>query len=96
VPPARVPVATALQTDGPDVVLDGASLHKALGYVLGGDAESARGTRLTAFGHFGWGGQQGFADPGVGLAVGVTKATMGGLPMVPVVRRLRDALGPPS
>jgi CubicO group peptidase (beta-lactamase class C family) len=93
-PPARVRLATALQTDAPDVVL-GVAPRWALGYWLGGAADSAVGTRPTAFGHPGWGGQQGFADPEVGLAVGVTKATVGGLPMLPVVQRLRDALGLP-
>jgi CubicO group peptidase (beta-lactamase class C family) len=93
-PPDRVRLATTVQTEAPDAVFDFAP-RKALGYWLGGAADSPLGTRRTAFGHPGFGGQVGFADPEVGLAVGLTKATLGGLPVLSVVRRVRDALGLP-
>jgi hypothetical protein len=93
-PPERVRVATALQTDAQDVVL-GFAPRKALGYWLGGTDGTVIGTRLSAFGHFGYGGALGLADPEVGLALGLTKATLGGLPVLPLVRRVRDALGLP-
>jgi CubicO group peptidase (beta-lactamase class C family) len=83
-----------LQTDARDVVLDGTP-RKALGYRRGGGAAAPVGPRRSAFGHGGSSGAQGVADPEVGLAVGVTKATIGGLPLLPVVQRLRDALGLP-
>jgi CubicO group peptidase (beta-lactamase class C family) len=93
-PPERVRVATALQTDARDVVLD-STPRKALGYWLGGVDDSVLGTRLSGFGHPGYSGAQGFADPEVGFALGLTKTTIGGLPVLPVVRRIRDALGLP-
>lgn len=93
-PPERVRVATTLQTDARDVVLD-STPRKALGYWLGGADDAIMGTRLSAFGHGGYSGAQGFADPEVGLALGLTKATIGGLPVLPLVRRVRDALGLP-
>jgi hypothetical protein len=51
------------------------------------------GTRPTAFGHPGGGGAHGFADPEVGLALGLTRMTAGGVPALDIVRQLRDALG---
>ena len=93
-PPARVRIATALQTHAQDVVLDAAP-RKALGYFLGGADDSVIGTRLSAFGQPGYGGAQGFADPEVRLALRLAKATIGGLPVLPLVRRVRDALGLP-
>jgi CubicO group peptidase (beta-lactamase class C family) len=94
-PPDRVRIATALQTDAPDAVLSGTP-RKALGYMLGGTANSPMGTRPTAFGHHGYGGSQGFADPEVGLALGLSKTTAGGVPGRNIVRRVRAALGVPD
>jgi CubicO group peptidase (beta-lactamase class C family) len=93
-PAERVRTATVLQTDAPDLVVN-STPRKALGYWLGGAPNSAMGTRASAFGHPGYSGAQGFADPELGLAVGITKTTIGGLPMQPVVQRVRDALGVP-
>jgi CubicO group peptidase (beta-lactamase class C family) len=69
--PERVRIATELQTEADDVVL-GMPVRKALGYWLGGPL-SAYSERMTAFGHGGYGGAVGFADPEYGLAVGLTK-----------------------
>ena len=93
-PPERVRLATALQTDAEDVVL-GFAPRKALGYWLGGAVDAPMGARPTAFGHPGYGGSHGFADPEVGLAFGLTRTTAGGVPALDIVRRVRDALGLP-
>jgi CubicO group peptidase (beta-lactamase class C family) len=70
-PPARVRQATTLEIEGLDAS-SGMPLRFALGYGLGGP-DSSMGSRLTAFGHGGYGGAHGFADPEYGLAVGLTK-----------------------
>jgi CubicO group peptidase (beta-lactamase class C family) len=97
-PPERVRIATTPQTDAQDVVLNAAH-RKALGYLLGGAAapDPAMGTRASAFGHPGYGGSQGFADPEAGLAVGLTRTTLcgGGSLHLGIVRRVRDGLGVP-
>jgi CubicO group peptidase (beta-lactamase class C family) len=69
--PDRVRLATALRAEGLDAS-SGMPLRFALGYSLGGP-DSSTGPRLTAFGHGGYGGAHGFADPEYGLAVGLTK-----------------------
>jgi CubicO group peptidase (beta-lactamase class C family) len=100
--PARVGLATALQTDAVDAVL-GAPVPKALGYVLGAPG-SALGARRAAFGHGGTGGSVGFADPEYGLAFALTKtrlvATSPGAGVegaaVRVARDVRSALGIPD
>ncbi|MHB8645205.1 MAG: serine hydrolase domain-containing protein [Thermomicrobiales bacterium] len=69
--PERVKIATALQTDADDVVL-GMPVRKALGYWLGGPL-SPYGERITAFGHGGYGGASGFADPQYRFAFALTK-----------------------
>lgn len=69
--PERVRIATTLQTDAEDVVL-GLPVRRALGYAPGGPL-SAYSERITAFGHGGYGGATGFADPEYGLAVALTK-----------------------
>lgn len=65
-PPDRVRMATELQI-APDVT--GADFRRYLGYAL---AEYP-GTHAGAFGHGGYGGSTGFADPATGLAVGLTR-----------------------
>jgi CubicO group peptidase (beta-lactamase class C family) len=70
-PPDRVRKATALQVDGIDAN-GGTPSRFALGYGLGGP-DSAAGPRLSAFGHGGYGGAYGYADPEYDLAVGLTK-----------------------
>jgi CubicO group peptidase (beta-lactamase class C family) len=99
-PPERVAIATALQTDAQDLVL-GLPTRKGLGYFLGGP-RSPMSERLTSFGHPGAGGSIGFADPEYGLAVGFTK-NMLRTSLDPtqaaafrVGQRIREALGIPS
>ena len=70
-PPERVRQATTLQIADLDAS-SGTPLRFALGYSLGGP-DSAIGPRSTAFGHGGYGGAQGYADPEYNLAVGLTK-----------------------
>ncbi len=70
-PPERVKQATAVQVDGLDAN-SGTPLRFGLGYGLGGP-DSSMGPRVTAFGHGGYGGAHGYADPEYGLAVGFTK-----------------------
>jgi CubicO group peptidase (beta-lactamase class C family) len=69
--PDRVRQATTLEAEGLDASGGGLSCF-ALGYGLGGP-DSAKGTRPSAFGHAGYGGAYGYADPEFGLAVGLTK-----------------------
>lgn len=65
-PPRRVRLATELQL-APDAT--GADFRRYLGYTL---AEYV-GTSPRAFGHGGYGGSTGFADPARSLAVGITR-----------------------
>jgi CubicO group peptidase (beta-lactamase class C family) len=66
-PPHRMKKATERQK-----LKDNTHTGRALGYSLGGKA-STMGVRITAFGHGGYGGSVGFADPKYRLAVGLTK-----------------------
>ena len=70
-PPERVRQATTLEVDGLDAS-GGDPFRFALGYGLGG-SDSAMGSRQSAFGHAGYGGAYGYADPEFDLAVGLTK-----------------------
>jgi CubicO group peptidase (beta-lactamase class C family) len=70
-PAGRIAEATALQTADTDLVT-GIPSRKALGYALGRPT-SAMGERVSAFGHTGYGGSIGFADPEYGLAFALTK-----------------------
>ena len=64
-------IATTIHVDGIDPSSD-LPITFALGYGVGGP-ESVMGPRRSAFGHGGYGGALGFADPNYGLAIGVTK-----------------------
>ncbi len=68
VPPDRIRIATKMQK-----LKDGTRINRGLGYGLGGDKNSILGPRHTAFGHGGYGGSIGFADPRYKFAVGLTK-----------------------
>ncbi|MEI8341921.1 MAG: serine hydrolase domain-containing protein [Verrucomicrobiota bacterium] len=69
-PPARVRLATEMQKpDHPQG--DDYPKNWGLGYAIGGN-DSLYGD-VSAFGHAGYGGSNGFADPQSGLAVGITK-----------------------
>jgi CubicO group peptidase (beta-lactamase class C family) len=98
-PPERVRQATTLEVEGPDAS-GGDILRFALGYGLG-DLDSSMGTRSSAFGHGGYGGAYGYADPEVGLAVGFTKNRL--VPDEPgvdatsrILRAVRASLGVPN
>jgi CubicO group peptidase (beta-lactamase class C family) len=69
--PERRHVATTVEAEGNDAA-SGNPLCFALGYGLGGP-EAIEGSRRSAFGHGGYGGSCGFADPDYGLAIGLTK-----------------------
>jgi len=62
-PPERIRLATRFQKPNP---------HSG-GYQFSGDPELLGTVELPAFGHGGYGGSIGFADPKLGLAVGLTK-----------------------
>lgn len=52
---------------------DGTYIHRGLGYSLGGEKNSIYGPRNSAFGHGGYGGSVGFADPKYKFAMALTK-----------------------
>ncbi len=72
--PERIAIATTLQTEQTDLAL-GTPGRKALGYALG-QALSPRSERITAFGHSGAGGAEGYADPQYHFALGFAKNRM--------------------
>lgn len=99
-PAERLRAATTLQTDEPDLVA-GPGRRRALGYELGGGELSAFGSRPTAFGHGGAGGNIGFADPEHRFAFALAKTRM--VDAMPgesaadlVARETSDALGIPQ
>lgn len=98
-PPDRVRKATTLEVDGIDAS-SGYPLRFALGYGLGGP-DSAMGDHPSAFGHGGYGGSYGYADPEAGLAVGLTKNRLvvdnpGSDATSRILETVRASLGVPS
>jgi CubicO group peptidase (beta-lactamase class C family) len=98
-PPERVRLATALQIEGKDATLQ-TFVRRGLGYMLGTPGSTMSG-RVTAFGHAGYGGSIGFADPEYGLTFALTKNRLAfGLSSTTTVdivaRAVRDALGIPA
>jgi CubicO group peptidase (beta-lactamase class C family) len=67
--PETVATAAERQTFRPDLVLF-LQLGWALGYGTGGTPIAVAGPRATAFGHSGYGGSIGFADPEIDMAFG--------------------------
>lgn len=94
-PPARVRAATRWRVppDGPSKI----SGHRfALGYQVGG-VPSVLGSRQSVFGHGGYGGSLGFADPEYRLAIGITKNLFtGGDSTQRIVDAVRDGLEVPA
>ncbi|MGI8858017.1 MAG: serine hydrolase domain-containing protein, partial [Thermomicrobiales bacterium] len=97
--PERVRLATALQIEGKDATLQ-RFVRRALGYMLGTPG-STMSNRVTAFGHAGYGGSIGFADPEYGLTFALAKNRLAfNLPgtgtVDKVAQTVRDALGIPE
>ncbi|MDV6271048.1 serine hydrolase domain-containing protein [Rhodococcus globerulus] len=69
-PRARTTIATTLETDAYDRTHK-TPVRRGLGYQLG-DTGIAMGGRITSFGHSGFGGSYGFADPDYGLSFALT------------------------
>ncbi len=98
-PPRRVTNMTVVQRWGMDQTLN-RDMGFGLGYILGHSVPT-QSTRINAFGHDGWGGACGFADPDYGLAVGFTKTRMTLNPNNPstsleLMRTLRAGLNIPE
>jgi CubicO group peptidase (beta-lactamase class C family) len=68
---SRIEKMTRLMNDDVDVVR-GIANRKGIGFFLGGPGMDSYGPRESAFGHGGAGGSLGYADPEVGLSIGVT------------------------
>jgi len=86
-PPERVRLATELQipTDG---FVEGVTPRKGLGYGLG------NGGSVTAFGHDGYGGSSGYANPPYRLAVGISRNSFNSSDLAGLVgKEIRDAFG---
>lgn len=96
----RVRAMSALQTDGWDLVLETAT-PKGIGYSLG-NPDSAMGSRLSAFGHPGYGGSIAFADPEYGFSFALVKNRLRGAApdgqtvAMDAARAARRALGIPD
>ena len=74
VKPETIAAMTALQIEGPDEVL-GMQARWGAGYIL--NVGGMYGPNAEAFGHSGWGGSFGMADPKTGLAIAYTMNQMG-------------------
>jgi len=83
-PPERVRLATAPRPTG---IADDGSAQQALGYGLGGFTPAC-------FGHGGYGGSQGWADPENRVAFGFTRNFFSPHdPLAPIYAELRTYLG---
>lgn len=89
--PDLVTEATRPQVDGDDQVLDGRRTRFGLGFQLHQD-DRPIGTSSAAFGHFGYGGSLGFADPVHDLAFGYLINRPGDRWQNPRTVRLLDTL----
>lgn len=72
----RVRAMSTLQTDAWDLVREAADPY-GIGYFLG-QPDSPMGSRISAFGHPGYGGSIAFADPDYGFAFALTKNRLRG------------------
>lgn len=68
---ATVRRATEVQTSRPDKVILNIEIAWSLGYMNGGLAGWPQGPRATSFGHIGFGGSVGYADPEIGMSFGL-------------------------
>jgi CubicO group peptidase (beta-lactamase class C family) len=68
---AAVRKATEVQTSRPDRVIMNMEIAWSLGYMHGGLEGWPQGPRATSFGHPGFGGSIGFADPDIGMSFGL-------------------------
>ncbi len=99
-PAARVRAMSALQTDAWDLVLEAAD-PKGIGYFLG-HPDSPMSSRISAYGHPGYGGSIAFADPDYGFAFALVKNRLRGgssdgrSVAMDAVRTTRRALGIPE
>ena len=85
-PPSRIREATRPQR--PEYPEGDYPLSNALGYTVGAPDKPVYG-RVEAFGHGGHGGSMGFADPVLGLAVGIVKNSLN---KQPVAQQIADAI----
>lgn len=98
--PERVREAAAIAVEEGNS-LDGVPFRRGLGYMLG-NRLLPMGDRPSAFGHAGYGGSIGFADPAYRFAFGLAKTTMvetpppSGETATRVARAVREALGIPE
>lgn len=100
VSPGRMAKATKLVTDDVDRVLT-TPMRRGGGYFLGGPVNGVvgvTGPRDSAFGHSGAGGSTAFADPEVGLSIGVTinmmqNSLQGEGPTFEICNLIREELG---
>lgn len=98
--PRRVTNMTMVQRWAMDQTLVGRDMGFGLGYILGGSVPTMS-SRQSCFGHDGYGGAIGFADPEHNLAVGFTKTRMTLDPANPstsleLMHTIRTALGIPE
>jgi CubicO group peptidase (beta-lactamase class C family) len=66
--PEQLKIATTQQTSGPNTVLMGLDVQFGLGFMLPSSIITIGGPQ--SFGHFGYGGSMGWADPDAELALG--------------------------
>ena len=89
-PSELVHEATRTQSEGPDLVL-GRPSRFGLGFMLHQDSRPV-GLGPTSFGHYGYGGSLGFADPETGVAFAYLVNRPGDRWQNPRTRRLVDAV----
>ena len=99
-PEERVAQASALQVDAINAS-SGERLRFGLGYRIGGGADPWVGASESAFGHDGYGGAIGYAEPEHGLAVGFAKNRLvvsapGADARSRVIAAVRESLGVPA
>jgi CubicO group peptidase (beta-lactamase class C family) len=69
--PETIKTASTVQNTRPDLVIMNLPMHWRLGFMGGGNPLSPAGPNEEAFGHAGFGGSVGFADPKSEISVAV-------------------------